>query len=72
MAKKGQSTKSRTLAACVCSQCGQRSNAQAGTVHFGCHGMPVGFFDRQPGLKGRISHPERKGTWQVVQAEAAA
>lgn len=72
MAKKGIVTKSRTMAPCVCSQCGQKSTAQVGTTHFGCHGMPAGFFDKAPMLKGRISHPERKGKWEAVVVEVAA
>lgn len=66
MAKKGMVTKSRACVPCSCSQCGQRANAQAGTVHFGCHGMPAAFFERAPALKGRISNPDRKGVWVTV------
>ncbi len=72
MAKKGQKTKVCTLAACVCSRCGQRANAQPGTGHFFCSGMSAEYLaNLHPSMRGKITNPKRKGSWVVVTVEQA-
>lgn len=55
-----------TVVACACPVCGQRSNAQAGTTHFGCVGVAPEVFEKFPRLRGRFSNPKGKGVWQPV------
>jgi hypothetical protein len=49
----------------ICSICGQQANAQPGTTHAYCDGMPPGYFDRAPQLRGRM-HGNRKGEWVTM------
>lgn len=72
MAKKGIATKARVMTACVCSVCGQRSNAQVDTVHFGCTGVEPSFWEKAPKLRGRFSRPNGKGKWEAVKVEQVA
>lgn len=64
MAKKAKS--GVVVVKCACSVCGQVSNAQADSTHFGCVGVGQEFFAANPRLKGRFSRPMGKGVWVAV------
>jgi len=69
---KNKKTKSKIMARCECSRCGQVATAQPNTGHFSCVGIHKDIIARLPSnLKG-LTNPSKKGTWVPVAVTVAA
>lgn len=70
MAKKNQNTKSRLVVKCKCNICGQIANAQSGTAHIYCKGMPLDMLARMPDKFKNITNPQRAALakWELYVA----
>lgn len=72
MAKKNQTTKSRTTKKCQCNVCGQIANAQEGEVHFFCKGVHPDMVARLPDRFKGMTNPTRAARSQWVAYVAPA